>query len=317
MFGKRKEREPFKLLIGTRSELVPAASERLLEKWELREAISTDIAYRQLEGCQLAVVEPEELQERQLSRDGLARILTESGIPWASAEEFAADPALWESRALAAHGSLEHLPCRCVAITSYSGGVGKTTLALDTAIEFARAARLPVLAVEFGYGASAFQTLADPGLPTVYDCVGGGKAPGKWRGVDLLPMTWNLARLVPAKAFSDWLAQAKKGHVLTIVDVQYPHALLPAAQHLVDEWLIFTTSRPDTVSNAVDLADKLSPNRVVLNQRGWADGLALRGFHRDFEIRYDPHADRLEGKLGRQLLSAVYPNVRFDRGGRR
>ena len=317
MFWKKRDRGPLRVLIGTRSPEALAALERLSRNWEVREGITTDVAYRLLEGCQLAVIDLDELLERQLSREGLARILSDSGIPWVSSKEFAADPELWESMALAAHGSLEHLPCRCVCITSYSGGVGKTTLALDTALHFSRTARLPVLVVEFGYGASAFHTTADPSLPSLYDCVTGGKALGQWHGVDLLPMSWGLARLVPIQAFSDWLAQAKRSHVLTLVDVQYPHALLPAAEPHVDEWLIFATSRPDTVSNAVELAGKLTPSRVVLNQKSWADAVALRGFHRDFEIPFEPHADRLGGKLGGRLLSAIYPNARFERGGRR
>lgn len=317
MFGKRKTQSSLNVLVGTRSSEALAALGRLSRNWEVREGITTDVAYRMLEGCHLAVIDLDELLERELSREGLARVLADSGIPWASPQEFASDPELWESTALAAHGSLEHLPCRCLGITSYSGGVGKTTLALDTALHFARTARLPVLVVEFGYGASAFRTVADPSLPSVYDCVSGGKAPGQWRGVDLLPMSWELARLVPIQAFSDWLGQARRSHVLTLVDVQYPHALLPAAEPHVDEWLIFATSRPDTVSNAVELSGRLKPSRVVLNQKSWADQLALHGFHHDLEIPFEPHADRLGGRLGRRLLSAIYPNARFERGGRR
>lgn len=85
VFGKRKGRGPFRILIGTRSPLVLPALERMSEKWEVREAISTDVAYRLLGGCHLAVVEPSDLLERQLSREGLARTLTESRIPWTSA----------------------------------------------------------------------------------------------------------------------------------------------------------------------------------------------------------------------------------------
>lgn len=315
MFRRRKDRGRLRILLGSRSPEVLEALGRLSEGWEAREAITTDGVYHLLPDCQLAVIEPDELLERQLSREGLARILAESGVLWASARDFAADPTHWEAQALAAGGSLQHLPCRCVAITSYSGGVGKTTLVLDAALHFARTARLPVLAVEFGYGASAFHTFADPSLPAVYDCVSGGSSPGRWRGADLLPMAWELARLVPLEALGEWLGRAKRNHVLTIVDVQYPHALLAAAEPLIDEWLVLATPRPDTVSNATKLAGLVAPSRIVLNQKGWGDGLALRGFHRDLEIPFERQVDRLDGRLGRRLLSAIYPAARFDRGG--
>lgn len=317
MFGKRKGRGPLKVLIATRSREVLEVLTRFSARWEVLEAFTTDGVYRLLKGCQLVVIEPSDLLERELSWEGLSGVLEQAGIPRVSAREFVSNPELWETRALAASGSLEHLPCRCVALTSYSGGVGKTTLTLDTARYLAKTAHVPVLAVEFGHGASAFHTLAGPDLPSVYDCVNGGSAPGKWRGVDLLPMVWELARVMPLEAFSAWLAQAKKDHVLTLIDVQYPHPLLPAAEPLVDEWLVLTTARPDAVFNAAELTENLRPSRVVLNQKGLGDGLALRGFERDVEIPFHRHAEKLDGKLGQKLISTIYPTARFERGGLR
>jgi hypothetical protein len=277
------------------------------------EAMTTGGLYRLLPGADLVVVDAEDLLESEISHQTLARILQESGIPATPSAAFLESPLSWQERALAATGSVEHLPRRCVAFTSLSGGVGKTTLALDTAVAFARATGLPVLVTEFCHGASALTALTGA-EGSLYDAITQGQLSGlgAWQGVSVLPMDFTMVRLIPEAQVRAYLEAQIKSHVLTVFDAHYMHSVLARVEHLVDEWfLVFAGGRPDTVADVPLLQEKLAERkarstRLVLNQKRLGDGLAS-GLDPEIALPWTDGADHFDGRLGARLLEAIYP----------
>ena len=308
MFRRRRERpkKELRIILGTKDPRVfSALAELEVPHRVVAEAITCDGLYRALaQGADLVIADLAELGSVTLAPDGLREILSRSSVPVAAPQEFAADPRSWQEAALAAKGFVEHMPPRCVAIASYSGGVGKTTIALDAAALFAQRTGLPALVAEFCYGASALRAICGQELPDVYDCLTEGKRPGKWRQVDILPMDPRLASMLKVEQIGEFLDQARRDHVLTLLDAHWPHQLWPS-RLAPDLWLVVGTPKPDGLSNAMLLAREVgSAAKVVINMvRG---RMGLVGYERDLDLPFISAPERYDGRLGGEVLKLIY-----------
>jgi len=307
---KDKRKEELRIVLGAGDPAVFAALEGLeVEHQVVAEVLTCDGLYRALaEGADLVIADLRRLAPLTLSAEGLAEILSRCNVPLATPQEFVADPGRWQEAALAARGFVEHLPARCAVVTGYAGGVGKTTIALDTAVLFARRSGLPALVAEFGHGVSALRALCDQGLPDMYDCITDGKTPGTWRGVTLLPMNYELTRMLTPDQLQAFLEAQRKRHVLTLCDVRWPHDLWPGPM-APDLWLVVGTPKPDALHNAVLLAGEVTSQvRVIINMVRGRVGLV--GYERDLDLPFIASPERYDGRLGERVLPLIYAHWR-------
>jgi len=242
--------------------------------------------------------------------------LQQKGTVCLSSQEFLAQPERYlKAVRESARDADGHLPLgrQCLAFVSYSGGTGKTTLALDTARHFARRTKRPVLLVEFTYGHSALNALIGRKLPSLYELATQlVETPANWQGVSLIPMDYANCQDLSVTLFGQYLKRQMAAHDLTVVDSTWPHGLLGAIAAEVDRWLVVTTPRRDALANArrlkTELGDKAT---VILNCHVRVDGLDLSGLGEPWELPQVGHASRLEGDLGRRILTQVYGVVNW------
>jgi hypothetical protein len=298
-----------KVLVATRDLGVFEALQGLTGL-EYDEALFTGQIYEALPGAQLIIVDFDDLVEHPYSVGMLRGILSDSDVPFVSSEEFLAEPDSWLMEARRLGGEATDLPTkRTVAFVSYSGGVGKTVLALDTAAHFARRAQLPVCLLEFTYGESAIQALVGQNVPALFELATQPDVePLVWNGVTLVPMDYDNSRDLSIQLLGKYLKDIMREHVLTVIDAHWPHALIGAVRDEIDRWYVVATPRPDAVENAEKLAAELGPKAsVVLNQKGgMVDSLALSGVERAVELPVVKEPDRWQGDLGKRILLHTY-----------
>ena len=301
-----------KVLVATKSVSVLEAL-RAIPGIESEPALYTGQIAKMIPSAQLVIIDFEDIVEYPFEIGMIQSLLAEAqekrGLPRASSEEFLTDPEEWLRRASRSRGGRELPDKLTVAFASYSGGVGKTTMALDTALHFARRTERPVLLVEFVYGASALAALTGLEMPFLYDLTSKvDLQPAVFKGVTLVPMDYDNCRLLSPEEFGKYLKKQIAKHVLTVVDTTWPHGLVHSIQEEVDQWLVVATPRLDAVENATKLVKELgAKGTIVLNQkRGSGDSLALTGIERGLDLPYVDRVDQWEGKLGRQLLLYVY-----------
>lgn len=277
---------------------------------EYEEALFTGQIYEALPGAQLVVVDFDDLVEHPYSVGMLRGILSDSEVPFVSSEEFLAEPDSWLSEARRLGGDASDLPTkRTIAFVSYSGGVGKTVLALDTASHFARRTSLPVCLLEFTYGESAVSSLVGTTPPALFELATQPDVEATvWQGVTLVPMDYDNARDLSIQLLGKYLKDIMREHVLTVIDAHWPHALIGAVRDDIDRWYVVATPRPDAVENSQKLAVELGPKAsVVLNQKGGVvDTLALSGIERALDLPVVKEPDRWEGNLGKRILMHTY-----------
>jgi len=258
------------------------------------------------------VVDFEDLVTHPYTTDMLQGLLTESDIPVVSSEDFLAQPDHWIKEARPGKGGTNHRPDKKpIAFVSYSGGTGKTTLALDTARYFALRIKLPTLLVEFTYGQSALASLVgEVDMPHLFDLATNPDTEAvTWDGVTLVPMDYGHCRDLPIALIEKRLKQQIARHVLTVVDTCWPQALVSTIENEIDQWLVVATPRADTIANA-DALKKEELNHkavIILNQKqGAGDMVATIGWERALDLPYIRQPDRFEGKLARPILEEVY-----------
>jgi hypothetical protein len=277
---------------------------------EYDEALFTGQIYEALPGAQLIIVDFDDLVEHPYSIGMLRGILSDSDVPFVSSEEFLAEPDQWLMEARRLGGEATDLPTkRTVAFVSYSGGVGKTVLAMDTAAHFSRRTKLPVCLLEFTYGESAVSALVGANVPALFELATQPDVePMVWNGVTLVPMDYDNSRDLSIQLLGKYLKDIIREHVLTVIDAHWPHALIGAVRDEIDRWYVVATPRPDAVENAEKLASELGPKAVVvLNQKGgMVDSLALSGVERAIELPVVKEPDRWQGDLGRRILYHTY-----------
>ena len=276
---------------------------------EYEEALFTGGLYEELPGAQLVIVDYDQLVPHPYSVEMVRDLLQNSEVPYVTSEEFLAEPDRWIMEARRVRGEITGLPSkRSIAFASYSGGTGKTVLSIDTAVHFARRTKLPVLLTEFTYGESAISALIGTDVPHLFNlATQPDTQPATWKGVTVVPMDYENCRDLSVQLIGKYLKEEVGRHVLTVVDVHFPHALLSGVQEEIDHWYVVTTPRPDAVENAQKLKDELGRHAsIVLNQKGTLDSIALSGIDRSLDLPDVGQADRFEGRLGMAMLSETY-----------
>ena len=311
-----------RVLVATSQVAVHEALETIAP-YQSTEAVTTRGVYHALPNAQLAIVEFESLIEEQVPRDTLVEILNRAQLPWTTPEDFLADPMTWRAHALAASGNFQSFPPATAALTSYSGGVGKTTLSLDAAVHFASRTKLPTAIVEFPYGPSALRVITGlTGGAGFVDVVHNERAIlPTWRGVTLVTVNYDdVGGLLKPEEVLQSFERIQAAHILTIVDSEFPHPWLEIIARQIGTFIIVAAPRADAWSNAAALKrlmqrtpDLYPHSQVVFNLvDGWGDRLTQMGLERTMDLPRIKNPERLDGRLGTHVLRAIYPYWRSN-----
>jgi len=306
-----------RVLVATSQVEVHTALETIAP-YQSTEAVTTRGVYHALPKVQLAIVEIESLIVEEVPRGTLVEILNRSRVPWTTPEGFLSEPMTWRAHALAASGNFQSFPPATAALTSYSGGVGKTTLSLDAAVHFATRTKLPTAIVEFPYGPSPLRVITGTtdGASFV-DVVHNERAQlPSWRGVTLVTVNYNdVGGLLKPEEVEQCFERIQAAHILTIVDSEFPHPWLEIIARHIGTFIIIAAPRADAWNNAAALKqwmdrapETFARSQVVFNLvDGWGDRLTQMGLARTMDLPRIKNPERLDGRLGTQLLRAVYP----------
>ena len=200
-----------------------------------------------------------------------------------SSEEFLANPEGCLG-GMGRFGNMRRLPEHlCIAFVSYSGGTGRTTLALDTALGYAQTLKkydqrrkkkgdrgaakagmagpttdTPAMLVEMTFGVSALMAITGVEMPALMRLATESEEKAQnYKGVDCVPMDYENVRVVAVDLLKDYFDTQIAAHSLTVVDAVWPHPLSEGLSERINLWVVTACQRPDTVSNAFKLAAEL------------------------------------------------------------
>jgi len=278
----------------------------------LREAITTQGALQSLVGVNLVIL-GEVIPMPGLSIDVLIRTLETSGIPVITANGFLGQPEEWLARArLASARQVTILPSRQVSLGNWSGGVGKTTLAMAICKRFVERTSLPAALLELGMGGCALHARVSADVPEFFAIATQNVPPARWHGVSLYPMDGRTADVMwseePDRVLSV-IDESRKQHTLLVVDANPAHPLfgqLSACQPGRIN-LIVSSPRDDALLQAKRLTDELDENtHLVLNMtRSLAD---RAGAQAAVTLPFnETWANTLDPRLSDPILELIYP----------
>ncbi len=278
---------------------------------QMREAFTTQGLIQELTGVSL-VIHDAVFEVKNTSQDLVDRTLEMSGVPVVSTAAFLSEPDEWLSRArLASATNITFLPPRQLNLVNWSGGVGKTTLAMAVCKRFVDQTGLPAALLELSMGGSALHARISPDVPEFYSIVTGKEEPGKWHGVSLYPMDGRSIDVLwgedPAK-LREFLSQIRKNNTLLVVDCFPGHALFSTVNNAdkTTASMVVTSPRDDAMMQAKRLLKEVSqPAYLVLNMaRSLAD---QAGSGATITLPYNERwAQALDSRLADPLLSLVY-----------
>jgi hypothetical protein len=282
------------------------------ENLTVREAVSAKGVLRALSGANLVIL-GDLVHFPDGVTDVLEQTLQQCGIPNVSQTDFLSSPQEWIARAnLVSAREIPYLPSRQINLINWSGGVGKTTLAMAICKRFCEKTGLPAALLELSMGGSALHARVAPDLPEFYDIATGKSKPTVWNGTSLYPMDgrtidvlWNDDR----QAVLNILAEIKKKNTLFVVDCFPGHplfqTLVQAGPGLLN--LVVTSPRDDAVMQARRLMTEVpAPHHFILNMaRTLAD--RLEGDVSAVLPYNENYAQTLNARLADPLLTIAYP----------
>ncbi len=277
----------------------------------LHEAFTTRGVLQGLTGVDLVVMD-EVIELPDTSREVMARSLELSQIPTTTANAFLAETEEWLGRArLASTRQVTYLPSRQVNLVNWSGGVGKTTLAMAICKRFVDRTGRPAALLELSMGGSALPARVSADLPEFFAIATRKAEPAKLQGVSLYPMDGRTIDVLWGEdpdVVRAVLADIRKNHTLFVVDCFPGHPLFaeiaqPAAETTN---LVITSPRDDAVLQAHRLMTEIPGTRhLVLNMaksladRAESDVVVTLPYNESWAISLDP-------RLADPLLSLVY-----------
>jgi hypothetical protein len=335
--------------------LVASQAREIYEILGERDNVAYDIALytgtikSSLPGVQLVIIDYEDLVEYPLSEVEIREELHQSQVVQCSSSEFAANPDRFLGELVANRpGAMLSLPEHyCLAFVSYSGGTGRTTLALDTALRYADVLskyrdprdvdesletssqtdedQRPALVLELTFGTSSIVAVTGIDMPHLYQLTTDTEThPQVHKGVDLVPMDYENVRVLSSDYVKRYFAHQVETHRLSIVDATWPHGLADAMADKVDLWIVLATERPDTIVNAQKLSEELraryGENKVWLLQNAATRGRKRgdNGAQAAYRLAWNVQVptvnspDSYRGEMGEIVLSQVFAPIWSD-----
>ncbi|MCD6518484.1 MAG: hypothetical protein J7M05_00970 [Anaerolineae bacterium] len=319
--------------------LVATQEERVFDILKDRDDVQYDIALYTgtikdlLPRVQLLIIDYEDVVEYPLSEVELRESIFASRVYECSSQEFLDNPERFlAGPTLNRPGKMFYFPQQFhIAFVSYSGGTGRTTLALDTAYYYAEAMKknqrkrrrqraeeqdgVGSLLIEFTFGVSSLIALTGIEMPKLYRLATDTDTRAHvHRGVTLIPMDYENVRVLSDTLLARYLGRQMQGHGLTVIDSIWPHSLINAIAKEIDLWLVVASERPDTVKNAhllyEELSERFSEERVWLVQNQLAPK-ALKKADPEWHIRLPliSRPEEYRGELGREILKEIFAPV--------
>jgi hypothetical protein len=248
-----------------------------------------------------------------LSPEVLKQTLETSGVPVVSTEIFLEQPEEWLARArLASTRKVTILPPRQINLVNWSGGVGKTTLAMSICKRFVERTSLPAALLELSMGGCALHARVSEDIPEFFAIATQNILPVRWQGVSLYPMDGRTADVMwseePDRVLN-MLAAIRKQHTLLVVDAFPGHPVFAglASSQPGRFNLVVSSPRDDALLQARRLHTELPEKKhFILNMsRSLAD---RTGVQADVVLPFrESWAAGLDSRLADPLLELVYP----------
>lgn len=278
---------------------------------KLREAFTTQGVLQELPGTNLVILD-EVIAMSNTSQEVLERALELSGVPVTCSQGFLTEPEEWLGRArLTSARQTLFLPPRQVNLVNWSGGVGKTTLAMAISKRFVQRTGLPAALLELSMGGSALHARISENLPEFFAIATHKAEPAEWQGVNLYPMdgrTIDVLWSEDPQGVQRVLAEIRRKHTLFVVDCYPGHPLFPelsrSAPGLVN--LVVTSPRDDAVLQAHRLMKEVpAPAHLVLNMARSLADRAESGVSVTLPFK-EGWAQSTDARLADPLLGLVY-----------
>jgi MinD-like ATPase involved in chromosome partitioning or flagellar assembly len=276
------------------------------------EAFTTKGVLQCLSDCQLIILD-ELIESDEFSFELLNKTILEKRIPHVSQEGFLFDPNAWIGTMSQSHGSgIHYVPPKQILFTGWTGGVGKTTLALAVCKRFVQKTGLPAIYAELGLGPSAIKGKISENLPSFFDVVTGKDEPGKWENISILPMDYQGFQVLwqeDAQKVQDFILRLQKEYSLVVLDAHPAHPLFSFVNlgEMNYTTIVVSNPREDAVYQARLLYESLLKNKhLVINMaRNVVDrmdgGASLILPHKE------NWANQLDERLADPILNLIYP----------
>jgi cellulose biosynthesis protein BcsQ len=283
----------------------------------LRETFTTRGVIRGLTDADLVVL-GEVIPLSDVGLPAMQNTLECIGIPVTTPEQMLAQPEEWISAArLANRKKLQYLPARFVLVAGWSGGVGKSTLALAVAKRF-RERNLPTAFLEANAGGSYLVSRLGPQLVSLYDVLTAGEKASDWEGVKLHPIDHRASQvLAEDPRLPDFLAGLKKAYTLVVVDASPSHPFWPRVLDLATNILVITAPREESLYQAETLMKELEPVRahrpelqvhLIMNMvRSMGERIGMSGMVAASIPDNERMASQLDGRIADPILNLLYP----------
>ena len=327
--------------------LAATRDERVYEFLRTRDDLKYEIALHTgtikdlLPQSQLVVIDYEDIIPYPLSEAEIREQIFAARIHECSSQDFAGNPDHY-LRGLGSTlaGKILSVPENfCVAFVSYSGGTGRTTVALDTALHYRAVVKhyherhkkeaqlkeqvpeTPPLLIEIAFGASSLVALTGLEMPHLYQLATDPDIQAlSLKDVTLVPMDYEHVRMLSRDLLDRYLNRAMSKHSLTILDSVWPTDLLGSFKDRVNLWIVVACDRPDTVANArklyKELVKEFGDEKVwtLLNDTSPEKAKRKKGdeFRWDIKLPYVARPDEYAGELGRGVLTKVFAPVWQD-----
>lgn len=234
---------------------------------DVLEARSTLAINAHLPHTSLVIIDMDDVVNAgNLGRQGLAEIIASQHVPRVTSRQFLDNTPAVLQEAQAFAGDVKSLPPRVVTFASYSGGVGKTTMAIALAEYVAQQTHLPVALLELPHATSGLipvllsregahhnstATVALANLPSLYAVGTQGETAQQVGGITIVPINQSTFPLVSPEIIDKVITQVASAHVLTIVDAVLPHTLWSVVAKCTDRFFVPADwHRQDTIDAA-------------------------------------------------------------------